>query len=607
LKQNLTSRQALTALLLFTFFLSITAVSPDERVARILATHLEPTSKVRRTSSQKIYKTRFDNVTWDNENWRITTTNLDQGHYQSRPTVANGYIGINVAAAGPFFELDAPQYGDVINGWPLESRRQTFATISGFWDSQPTFNKTNYEWLNQYGWESAISGVPHWSGLIVDLGNGQYLDATVDKKTVSGFSSTLDAKGGITTWKYTWEPKGGVSLKVSYTMFAHKLFPTLAVVQMQITPSKDCKATIVNVIDGYSAVRTDFAESGTDGLSIFSAVRPKGIHNVTAYFYATMVGSDEVDESSLKIVKNKPYIHTNASSIAQGASADLKAGKTTTVTKYVGGASSDAFVHAKAVAKAGSMSGMKMGYRNALETHVKEWTNVLRDDTVDSFADPKTGALPDDPYIIEAQLTAVINPYYLLQNTVSKNALKAVANAPINRNSITVGGLGSDSYAGMVFWDADFWMQPGLLAAFPDHAETITNYRIDRYPQAKANAQTAYQSSKNKTHISEDAAIYSWTSARFGNCTGTGACWDYQYHVNGDIGLSMSNYWVVTGDTDTFKETMFPVYHSIATMYSEVLVKNGSRWSLTNMSDPVSTLANIRPRLTLQGRIRESC
>ena len=41
-----------------------------------------------------VYNTRFPNVTWDNDLWRVTTSVLDQGHYQSRQSIANGYIGM---------------------------------------------------------------------------------------------------------------------------------------------------------------------------------------------------------------------------------------------------------------------------------------------------------------------------------------------------------------------------------------------------------------------------------------------------------------------------------------------------------------------------------
>ena len=61
---------------------------------------------------------------------------------------------------------------------------------------------------------------------------------------------------------------------------------------------------------------------------------------------------------------------------------------------------------------------------------------------------------------------------------------------------------------------------------------------------------------------------------------------DYEYHINGDIAQEFVNYWVASGDTAFFNETLFPVYNSIATFYSEVVTPNGSLYSLTNMTDP---------------------
>lgn len=130
-----------------------------------LATALDASGlplKRRATADADVYETRFDGVSWDKANWQLTTTTLDQGHYQSRASVANGYHGINVASLGPFFERDSPVDGDVIGGWPLFNRRQTFATIGGFWDSQPYTNGpfdngTNFPWLVSI---SAIQSIP---------------------------------------------------------------------------------------------------------------------------------------------------------------------------------------------------------------------------------------------------------------------------------------------------------------------------------------------------------------------------------------------------------------------------------------------------------------
>ena len=369
-------------------------------------------------------------------------------------------------------------------------------------------------------------------------------------------------------------------------MFAHKLYVDQAFVQMTITPSQDCNASIVNVLDGTSAVRTNFTKSGMDGSAIYSAVTPYNVHNVTAYIYAAMEASAEVNSSALAIVTDKLYIHPNDSSIAAAAPAALKAGTTTTVTKYIGGGSSDGFLDPQGTAKGACTQAMENGFNKSMTSHVEEWAVVFPSNSVDNYTFPENGTLPADQYIVESQITAVLNNYYLLQNTISANALSNVSFAPIDTWSISVAGLTSDSYGGLVFWDAEIWMQPGLAVSHPQAVKQIANYRVERYGQAKANAQTAYQSSQNMTSFSSDAAVYSWTSGRYGNCTGTGPCFDYEYHINGDIAQEFANYWVVSGDTQFFNESLFPVYDSIATFYAEVVTKNGSQYALKNMTDP---------------------
>ncbi|KAK5991696.1 Acid trehalase [Cladobotryum mycophilum] len=538
--------------------------------------------------SNNVYETEFSGVVWDEDNWLLSTTHLTQGAFQSRGSVANGYLGINVASIGPFFEVDTAENGDVISGWPLFSRRQAFATIAGFFNSQPSTNGTNFPWLSQYGGDSVISGIPHWSGLILDLGDDGYLDATVDNKTISGFRSTYDFKAGVLSWTYKWTPahsKKG-SFQITYRLFTNKLYVNQAVVNLDITPSVDGDALIANIIDGFAAVRTDFVASGEEDGAVFSAVRPTGVSNVTAYLFANITGSEGVDLTSRKLVSGKPYVHTNDSSIVQTIPVKFSAGQAVRITKYVGAASSDAFADPRKTAKNAVLSALKAGYARSLHSHATEWATVMPEDSVDRFAFPENNTLPADDYILDSAIMAVTNAYYLLQNTASKNATKAAHGAPVNVDSISVGGLTSDSYAGQVFWDADLWMQPGLAASHPEAAERITNYRVEKFAQAKANVQTSFAGSQNETRFSSSAAVYPWTSGRFGNCTATGPCWDYQYHLNGDIGMSFINQWVASGDTQFFKDKFFPIYDSVAQLYADLLKPNGSSWTLTNMTDP---------------------
>ncbi|KZF21241.1 carbohydrate-binding module family 32 protein [Xylona heveae TC161] len=545
------------------------------------------------TGAGTIYQTRFSNVTWNNDAWHLTTTNLDPGHYQSRISLGNGYIGLNLASLGPFFEVDLPVNGDVINEWPLFERRQTFAGLAGFYDYQPTTEGENFVWSLQFGGESIISGIPHWGGIVVELPTGQYLSATTNASEISDFSSTLDIKRGLMTWSFTWTPSNanGLTLDLDYSMFLHKLYVNQAAVQLQVTASQNVNVTLVDVVDGTSALRTVFVDKAfqSNQPTIWTAVRPVGISNVTAYVASTLnAPNGTVDLSSRVQITNKPYLGTNESSIAQGVNATLKANQTTIIEKFVGVASHDAYDDPQSTAINASISGRTAGFAQSLASHQAEWSFILNPNSVDSYAFPN-GSLPNDVNLVEKAILAVTDPFHLLQNTVGANAIAAAGNnTNLDDNSISVAGLGSDDYGGMIFWDAETWMFPGLSVSHPEAAKQIPNYRVSKYPAALGNVKMAFDSSQNKTQFSQGAAVYPWTSGRFGNTTGTGPAFDYEYHINGDIAQSLMDQWIATGDTSFFKSSLYPVFQSIALFYSELIKRNDTsgEWYLTNMTDP---------------------
>lgn len=540
-------------------------------------------------ASTGLYPTRFDGVTWDNTNWKILNTVLDQGHYQSRISLANGYWGINLAAIGPFMDYDISEAGDNINGWPLFDRRQSFATISGFWDYQERTNGTNFESLLQYGGESVISGVPHWAGLLIEV-DGHLLNATVDASQISNFSSSLDIRNGLMTWKYVWTPSQGKSLDVEYNMLVHKLDINKAAVKLSITPSIDMNVTLIDVLDGDCAQRTDLIDKAFDKAtaSIFSAVSPNGVPNVKAYIYSVLTG-DEASLQTLAESTDGPYLGTNKSSIAQTVQARLTGQQSSEFIKYIGGASTDAYPDTQNIAKKAALSASQAGWDSLAASHAAEWSEVMPKDSVDNYSLPE-GVLPQDPEIIELQILAVTNPFHLIQNTVGANAIAlAQNNTELGHNSIQVGGLASESYAGFIFWDADVWMAPSLVISNPDAAKQISDYRSKALDQAKENVLGAFASSKNATGLfSEGGAVYPWTDSRFHNCTATGPCFDYEYHLNGDIGLAFLNYYITTGDAQYFKEHYLPVYDAIAWFFAEVLTYNATSdlYDLYNATDP---------------------
>lgn len=481
----------------------------------------------------------------------------------------------------------------MIGGWPLFDRRQTFATIAGFYATVNQTNGTNFDWLYQYGGESVIAGIPHWSGLLVQSGE-HVLNASVPVNRTSNFNSTLDLKQGLKTWSYTWAPTNDTSFNITYRMLVHKLYVNQAAVELSISSDSDANVTVIDVLNGDCAVRSEFEKSGfeTNSSQIWSAVRPHWINNITAFAYSTLSG--DFNEGSRAQYNDSIYIGGNSSSIAQSAVVSLSASKSSVVTKFIGVASTEAFKDPATTARNASESAGKTGFDALLKSNADEWATIMPPESVDTFNSAKGDPLDHDENLVTLQILAVTNPWNILQNTVGENAItEAQNNTRLDIWSIAVGGLGSSAYAGWIFWDAEVWMAPGIVVTNPQAAKQIANYRLELFPQAQANVNDSYQGSTNTTRFTPGGAAYPWISGKYGNCTAAGPCFDYEYHLNGDIGLELYNWYVATGDTETFREDFFPIYDAVAHFYAELVKLNTStgQYELFNATDPVSIIS----------------
>ncbi|OAR00273.1 hypothetical protein LLEC1_03405 [Akanthomyces lecanii] len=188
---------------------------------------------------------------------------------------------------------------------------------------------------------------------------------------------------------------------------------------------------------------------------------------------------------SAQFTHEEPYRQASNSSIGGKYNSNMTANTLMDIMKHVGIVSVVAFKNPKDRAKTAAQQADKQGFDSLLWSHVSAWANVMSDQFVDDFR-LDNGTLPDDPSIIDDSIMAIVNPFYLLQNTARKDAMANSSGSPLNQNSISVGGLGSETFAGMVSWDAETWMQPGLVAACPAAAKTIGSCRVAHYEQAKA-------------------------------------------------------------------------------------------------------------------------
>ncbi|QSZ36769.1 hypothetical protein DSL72_006652 [Monilinia vaccinii-corymbosi] len=519
--------------------------------------------------------------TWNQSDWSLTTTTYIPGQYQSRLSLANGYIGASLAAAGPFFEKDVNQTDangpSPSSGWPLFDDRISFSTISGFYDVEPAQippQGTNYPWLNQYGWESFISGIPHPTGIIFSFGSN-VLDATVGNTSISNFSSKISFQTGLAEWKYTWSPTTHSTFDVSYAAFFSRERPNVVTVKATIIASTDVEGQVTDLLDGRSAVRSTLSSKGLDenGTTIYSAVNPDNLPDITGFVASGVNFTNGYTDTSSRTIACGDYISSNNKTIGQSFSISLKAGETAVFYKYVGIASTDKFKDAESVARAAQKSAQETGWDSLLAEHIEAWAKILTPDSVDDFTDPATGELPEDPNVQALHIASVANTYYLLQNLQPDGS-------GLNDNSISVGGLSSDSYAGLIFWDPDYWMAPGLNLAFPSWSKQISNFRIKQHNQSLANA--AFN------NYPSGSSLYSWTAGRYGNCTGTGPCVDYEYHLNYDIAFNLMQQYNITNDKTWFDNGPRQIIESTAIMTGHLLMYNETTQTywIHNMTDP---------------------
>lgn len=432
--------------------------------------------------------------------------------------------------------------------------------MSGFWNLQE--NTTHFaspENLRRGG-ESVISGIPDWTGLLLTTADGNIYRPGVDPLTVRRYQQCMSAQNGIVQTNVTWQPPSNTAFQLNYTILAHRTRATLGLVRLDIAVHDDTTVQVTDLLDGAGAVRSEFESKGFDkGDSIWTSVKPYGIPNVTAHIFSTIQFEGVNPEPISTELGNPPRVSTNASTIAQQWKINLKQGDQVTIYKFVGITSSDAFgKSASLIARSSALQARSTPWNLLLREHINAWDQTWNDSDI---------IIPGD---VELQRAVRASLFQILTNLPKTVDLA---------NSIHVGGLTSDSYAGLVFWDSDTWIYPAIQVLHPESASTILKYRSRLLGQAIDNAKL----------YGYAGALYPWTSGRFGNCTGTGMCKDYQYHLNTDIAQSLWNYFLQSNNRTWLAETAYPVIKSVADMFAAYVKKNRTtgRYETILLGEPV--------------------
>jgi len=429
----------------------------------------------------------------------------DRGVKYAPTYTGNGYLGIRVPAAGQ---------GYVGGTIPAE------AQLAGFYAQPP-------------GDIQQRANIPTWSTL--HFGDGTDAFDTSKTNSLSRWSQQLDLRDGVISTTARWQAGDGHSADVTYRVFTDRARQYVGVVQLSLTPHWSGRAQVTDLIDGTAAILTTGVSRHWQrgNREIDESVRTVGT-GITAALSSRLGVSANVKPTAVGRVAPK-----NRQSIGQRVWFPVQAGTTYTVTKYVGVASSHETARPAALARAQSGAAEHVGFARLHREDTAAWSQLWS-----SFIDVRGDKA------LATQVNA--SQFYLWSSTRSDVDW-----------SISPAGLSSNGYAGHIFWDAETWMHPSLLALHPELARAMDAYRFQRLHAAEVHArQTGYR-----------GARFPWESALDGteqipppvsvNSEGL-----YEQHITADIVLAQWQYFLATGDMMWLRTRGWPVISQAATFWA---------------------------------------
>lgn len=508
--------------------------------------------------SQKLFKSVPDSnyAFYDEQLNVLGTTYFSKNVYSRQSYVSNGYIGARLSTLGQGFTYDqmnihANSEDDelLLNGWPLFNKRYTGAFVSGFYNLEPMLTDTNFPELYANGSDSVISSIPYWPNLklITEINGEEYrFDPEFTQQAeVGNYIQNMSLQNGVISTELTWLD----SVHIKIEVMAHKQIVPLGMVKMQLTAvDEDVDLVLEDVLNFTTCQRSRLKNIGYDDGGIYIEVNPDNVDYSTAAIYSRIdINDTETWVEDGQSVINKATLHITK--------------QPTVINKFVGVMSTE-FQHSGGTELENARKvvdfAQGIGCQELYDSHNKEW--------VEQFSETNI-YIPSDGFLT---LAARASLYHLLANTRigTKDLTSALGTA----------GLSSDSYGGMVFWDTDLWIIPAILPFAPQVAQSISQYRNYTHGQAKKNAEL----------YNYKGAAYPWTSGRYGNCTSTGPCVDYEYHLNVDIAFSSWLIYLAGADEDYLRYTTWPLLRDASDFLSQYLVYNTTlgKFVSHNLTDP---------------------
>jgi trehalose/maltose hydrolase-like predicted phosphorylase len=408
----------------------------------------------------------------------VLTATSTQGTYAPTFT-GNGWLGVRVPATGQGYA------GGTV---PAQSE------LAGFY-AKPTKPKKISDAVQQR------ANIPTWSTLTFADG-GQPFSLT--SGTTAGWRQSIDLHTGIVTTSATWKAPDGHRTKLVYQVLTDRADQHLGLVTLQLTPRWSGTATVTDAIDGSPATLTAPVSTGFNGAlrQDYVAVATQTTH-IEAAIASQLTTSSNIAAVPTEVDRGR------AQSIGQQLNFPVTANRTYTITKYVGIDDSQDTASPVPSAQAAASAAAAAGFSAAVSANDAAWSQ-LWNGRIDVRGNRT----------VATDVNA--SQFYLWSST--REGVDW---------SVSPAGLSSNGYDGHIFWDAETWMYPSLLAQHPELAAGMNGYRFQRLTEAQQHAAaTGYA-----------GARFPWESALDGteqipppvsvNSEGV-----YEMHITADVALA---------------------------------------------------------------------
>ncbi|HZT96066.1 MAG TPA: hypothetical protein VFB34_04430, partial [Chloroflexota bacterium] len=285
-----------------------------------------------------------------------------------------------------------------------------------------------------------LAGIPSWNRL-----------AYSQPVRLTGYRRDLDLyRGALHTQMRLEEERGAV--QVHQTVIVSRSDPHLAAIRLTVTPSFsgpiDCRAMLARPV-GTGLELQGLGLEG-DGTWIRMVARRYGIEVVVRLDF---LAADW-----------EPLTSRDEDSIIRGFRREVRAGETVELVQMARVSSSlDEPSHPDRVGVQGAGLNTQT-FAAALRAHEEAWASLWT-------ADVEIEGDAEAQQMVRAAL-------FYLWSTVREDDAWSIA--PM--------GLSSLGYNGHIFWDAELWMYPALLATHPNLAKSCLSYREQRLPAARERA-----------------------------------------------------------------------------------------------------------------------